>query len=299
MIAYFTMPLVVLLNGAEIFILERRRKKKGFSRLLLSLSTVELLRAIVSLLMIIAIQVLKDWYTTQILVSWAFVAEFSRISSTFHLIFITFDRLWAISFPFNHIVYCTTRKITIVATICWVFPLLVIAGHIWNIYTNGLTLQQMINYIFQQISFSVSITMLTGNMILIICYATIGYIIFYKSNADHCNSQQKRHHKSLILCISIVATFLISTTPYIVLYLFQWSRPLWLVALGQNTFAFNSSVNSILFLLQSYHSWKDKRQKKKKIVTDSGRGNTVRISLGTSERERKQCSTRNKETRLL
>ena len=139
--------------------------------------------------------------------------------------------------------------------------------------------------------------MITGNIIFIACYGIIGYTISYKSAAGHSLSQQRKHHKSLILCVGIVITFMVSTTPFIALYLLTWKRPSWLVAVGQNTFAFNSSVNSILFLVQYYNIWRDERRKKRSATTGSEDSGHANISLGDFKSQDEQSTTCNAVTK--
>ena len=120
---------VFLVNIVEMIIIKRKRNKKNFERLLISLSTVDMLYGILNAtLNAIRKNNLLKFRRLSINFHMLFV-----IASIFHLLCIAGDRLFAVSKPITHNVFSTPKKIYTLAIACWLLSFIVVG--LFQIYT--------------------------------------------------------------------------------------------------------------------------------------------------------------------
>ena len=112
---YFVVASIIILNIIEIWILGKKKKRKAYERLLLSLSVCDLLGGFNGLLFAAAAQVANATHGTHLsllmMILWGFNISFGVICSVFHLALISLDRMWAVAAPFHHIAYTRGRQV--------------------------------------------------------------------------------------------------------------------------------------------------------------------------------------------
>ena len=120
---------VFLLNIVEIIIIKRKRNKKNFERLLISLSTADMLYGVLNAFLS-AVRKKNAMLFARASINFHM---FFVMASIFHLLCVAGDRLFAVSKPIIHNVLSTPKKIYTLAIACWFFA--AIAVGLFQIYT--------------------------------------------------------------------------------------------------------------------------------------------------------------------
>ena len=212
--------LVIILNAIQVVLILRiKRKKTLYEKCLLSLSVADLLfgfsNGVVSMMYLVGIQnviILYDITYTVFL--------FCILTSILHILWIALDRLWAVTFPFNHNVKATSRKLHKLIILSWTFTLL--------ISVSVLTIQR-IRYSSSQQSTSSNITNLTEagsyftNISAVLSTNTTGSQIqlvsltpsvITKHLAPHTRNNQLERDVKLAISIMIIFADIVYITAY-------------------------------------------------------------------------------------
>ena len=247
-----------MLNAIEIQILRTTTDKPFYEKILLSLTICDLLNATlgsVSLLLFLVIQD-RPYFLLLIWVISLYGVWFSALVSLLHLIFISFDRLWAISFPLHHRRYNSKTKLVIALASSWGIPSLLMLATIIYVITQKLTLMAIYIFVFDTIFSTAATIILIADVAFLFSYSAIICITFSRKKdvAVRNQRQQSRFGNTLILCMSIVLIFVVFTTPFVVGFLTTWRRPYWFGMLSVGLFTMNQISNSTAFLIQRYRT---------------------------------------------
>ena len=269
--------LAIILNAKEINILRKRKEKKPYEKMLLSLSCCDLsyqLADSVFLPMVAYAVVKKDYNLSSTLwLTWGSTSFLVAMISLLHLIFISIDRAWAVTAPFHHLSVVDGRKVVVAISVAWTLPLLVVL-----LFTIHIVLHEsstgMINYITNRAPTKVLATlMLVTNIAFLISNTTTLWIVFKSKSAQTSSIAMTFQEKDgplsqqmhcLIICVGTVLCFVVSSTPLIISRLITWDTPLWLEALGYTMFSLNSVLNSAIFLTQNYRHKRSKALKSRR-----------------------------------
>ena len=236
----------MVLNCIMIHILRQNQKKKAYETFLLSFSIGELMMvpSQVTITIYMVISTIHDFSTLLIiLIAITSLGLFSRLLSLHHLIAISADRLWAVASPLAHRVHVTGRKVTAVVVFCWLCPLLITVAYIAHVITTKLD-----TLVLKILASGIIVT----DVMFIICYGTIIVTVYRKKRS--LGNTLDYQLKVFRLCVGTVMIFVISSTPFVVVYITEWNRPSWLVQLSGAMLPVNSIATSFLFLYQNHQS---------------------------------------------
>ena len=122
----------------------------------------------------------RPYFFHLFLISSLYGIWFSALVSLLHLIFISFDRLWAIHSPLHHRRYNSKTKLAIALASSWGIPALFMMAIIAYIIARKLTLMAVYNLLFNTI-FSVAATIiLLADLAFAFSYSAIIFITFSK-----------------------------------------------------------------------------------------------------------------------
>ena len=254
--SYIVLCLIVLINSWQIIILKNRGRKTSFDKLLLSLSSCELMMGIVSLTIAVALRIetLKPYHVLFQATLYIFNSCVA-LSEYFHLIAITFDRTLAVVTPLKHRSYVTNKRTIFICMICWVIPIVWVFIYVAVFLLKGSFSSSMEDYYRTEFCFHSSILTICVDIIFIVCYGIIIHTISRRSQnpVGESNRVQNQHAKTLFLCISYSAVFLIATIPFVILFLVPHRLSNWTVNSIVSLFTLNSFFNSTVFLVQHYY----------------------------------------------
>ena len=274
----------IILNSIEIHILRKRRDKKPYEKMLLSLSTCDLSYQLSDFifLSIIAYAVVKDDYTlsSTLWLAWGCICVLMAVISLLNLIFISVDRVWAVTAPFHHLSFVSGRKVLAAIVIAWCLPLLMLTLFIIQIIQSDSSIER-INYITKEPTKVLAAFMLATHIAFLISSTVTIWTVFKSKSAQALTSScpltsQKpfiSHNLSqqshcLIICVGTILSFIVSSSPFIISQLVTWNTPLWLEDLGYTMFSFNAVLNSAIFLIQNYRNEKRKMKSRKSTTQE-------------------------------
>ena len=142
--------LVAILNIIEIILIVRikRKQKKQFEIILLSLSVADLLYGLSnSAICVVYLGNLKEDTVFDVTYTTYF---FFVLTSIFHLVFIAVDRLWAVVHPIKHNVLMTRKKVYIALGAVWSLTILIsltlyLCNEKGHMFQNKYGLEQIVN----------------------------------------------------------------------------------------------------------------------------------------------------------
>ena len=270
--------LIAILNLVEIILIAKiKRKKKIYEILLLSLSVSDFMfglsNVFVSIPYIASIcrfqEVVEAAYTLYV---------FFVLTSIFHLLFITVDRLMAVLKPLKHKTYLSRRRFYIYLAILWILAVLIsVLLQIIDNFTNTFEKKALVpkmpeqtfittqitksriyrppppprlpdepeSHVFKRdMQFTLSVIIIIADLVIISSYSLIIYVTTFKTkNISRSGNQSTRLP---VICVAIAATFVLFTLPYALARL----------ALGGVSFVpnfilvLNSGMNSIVYFFR-------------------------------------------------
>ena len=247
--------LVVVLNSIEIHILRTTPKKPFYEKILLSLTISDLINGIFGCVGAVLLSVFEKKIYYDLFWNIAgYGVCYSALISLLHLIFISLDRLWAVHSPFHHRTYSLRKKLTIALISSWGLPMLFMVANIVFISIQKLTIKEVYQHLLKIVYGAVAKVIFFADVIFLFSYSAIIWTTLSRKleGAQEHQKQQKRFGTTLILCMSIVLIFILSTTPFTVAFLINWNRPGWFVILSSVLFILNAISNSIVFLVQKH-----------------------------------------------
>ena len=274
---------ISILNLVEIIMIAKLgNKKKIYEDILLSLSLSDCMFGLSNVLINIVVLVnecdsealLETTYTLYI---------FSILSSIFHLMFITFDRVIAVRKPLKHKIFLTRKKVKIFLLLLWIMAVLISAllllldeltetfkvnkavllmedQHLAEIpfpdldKVNGnTTLNQSLQNVTmitekasdfsKDMALSLSVVIIIADIAMVASYSLIIYEAALKRKVA---SNQGKFNKLPFVCLAIVATFILFTLPYAVVKLATGKIPFW----ANFILISNSAMNSIVYFFR-------------------------------------------------
>ena len=230
--------LIAVLNVVEIIIITKiKRKKEIYEILLLSLSVSDCLfglsNAFASIIYIASICRLKEMVETAYTLYTFFV-----LTSIFHLLFITADRLLAVLKPLKHRSYISRRMLYIFLAVLWILAvtisgLLQILQDFTDTFQTSRTLNQsyvethtpMRNYLVvrkviretlnsfkSDMQLVLSVTIIVADVTIVASYFII--IFLTTSRRKKISSSVKKSNRISTICVAIAGTFVLFTLPY-------------------------------------------------------------------------------------
>ena len=249
--------LVVVLNSIEIHILRTTVKKRFYESILLSLTVSDLINGLFgfSAVALLSFFGKKSYYLLFWIIG-GYGLSYSALISLMHLIFISLDRLWAVHSPLHHMQYSSKRKRIIALVPSWGIPITCMLASMIFVLFHKLSRESVLLHLENTIYCTVAKAILFADLIFIFAYSVIIWITFSRKteNIQENQKQRGRFSNTLILCMSIVLIFILSTTPFTISFLFNWSRPGWFATLGNVLFTVNAISNSLVFLIQKYRT---------------------------------------------
>ena len=247
--------LIVVLNSIEIHVLRKTVKKPFYEKLLMSLSISDLscglfVSVTVPYLSLVEneLYVLLHWNV------WGFGICYVTFISLMHLIIISVDRLWAVRAPIHHRQNTTKRKIVIAVALSWGIPMIFVIVSIGLVVHRGMKPADIYWFGTGTMFTVVARVVLTADIVLIVCYAVIIWIIKVKKSVARQSLKDAKTMKTVVLCFGIVSVFVCFTTPFVVVFITNWSTPHWMIKVGMMLFTLNQISNSIVYLTQKYRS---------------------------------------------
>ena len=275
--------LIAILNLVEIILIAKiKRKKKIFEVLLLSLSVSDcmfgLSNAFVSIPYVASIcrfqEIVETAYTLYV---------FFVLTSIFHLLLITIDRLIAVLKPLKHKTCLSRRRFYKYLAILWILAVLIsVLLQIIDSFTNTFEKKALVprmrkqsfvttsipesriyrppppprsppprlpseqgTHVFRRdMQFTLSVIIIIADVIIISSYSLIIYITTFKTKKISRSGNQST--RLPVICVAIAATFVLFTLPYALARL----------ALGEVPFVpnfilvLNSGMNSIVYFFR-------------------------------------------------
>ena len=243
--------LVLITNILEIHILRMRKRKHLYECLLMSLSVSDLSLGFCALsLSIVSIAGLYDVSPNYLYITYYFFL----LLSILHLFIISVDRLYAVAYPIHHRTNQRRGIAKYLIAGSWLAALLMtggyIANYIWKNYHKKY--QSDTQYCWVIVSM-ITYIIIGANLLYIIIYCVIAYLIWSKSISKQskiqAKMQAKRQRRGVTLCACTVLAFVTFTSPFSINYVVHRTLPnKWTcLVLGAN-----SAVNSLIFLYQKY-----------------------------------------------
>ena len=262
--------LIALLNVVEIIIITKiKRKKKIYEILLLSLSVSDCLfglsNAFASIIYIANICRLKEMVETAYTLYMFFV-----LTSIFHLLLITADRLLAVLKPLKYRTYISRRRLYVFLAILWILAvtisgLLQILQDFTNTFQTSRTLNQSFvethtplrNYLVvrkvvretlnsfkSDMQLVLSITIIVADVTIVASYFVIIFLTTFRRKKI--SSSLKKSSRLSTICVVIAATFVLFTLPYAVARFTIGAANFW----GNFILVLNSGMNSIVYFFR-------------------------------------------------
>ena len=250
--------LIVILNSIEIHVLRRTTKKHFYEKMLMSLSFSDLACGLFASVTVPYLSIVKNkLYIVLHWNVWGFALCYVTLISLMHLIIISADRLWAIGAPLNHRQYATKKKLVVALILSGSVPLIFIIVFICLVLINEMKPAEIYWFGTGTMFTVVARGVLINDIVLLICYSAIMWLV--KRNKDIIKpSNSPRKTNTLVLCCSIVSVFVCFTTPFVVVFVTNWSSPQWSIKFATILFPFNQICNSIIYLVHKYRSTRPK-----------------------------------------
>ena len=257
-LAYIMASIIIILNSWQIAIMTKKRRKTSFEKLLLSMCSNELAFGVLAIIFAIAFQI--KMLTKQELIIytlWYVMMNHVCLAELSHLVTITLDRVWAITSPIKHRNYVTGKKMVIAITLCWFLPILVVSVYIGVYFVKNKSPHDrkiIGQFVRLQLYRYLAVVIIAMDLIFVLSYSSI----IHKTRRDRTqlgnNKKQNKcpHRKTLFLCISYAALFVISTLPFVVVFLIPRKVPEWLINGSMGSYLLNSIANSTIYLGQYY-----------------------------------------------
>ena len=250
-LAYMMTFAIILINTWQAVILVKRGRKNSFEKLLLSLSVSELMIGAFGVLAAVAFQIENLKAHKQILNSlWFALTSYVCLCEFSHLTVIALDRAFAIVAPLKHRNHVSGRKINMAIAVCWFLPLLIILSYIAAFFLQKAPSNSIVDYYHH-----LAVLILLVDFLFIGCYGIMIYSLSKSnslSSSSNNMSARSQHQKTLFLCISYASVFVITTTPFVVVFLEPRKLPSWFKNGSMAFYVFNSIINTTIFLSQHY-----------------------------------------------
>ena len=314
--------LIAILNIAEIVIITKiKRKKKVYEILLLSLSVSDCMFGLSN--SFIAVFYIANACKLDNLLETAYTSYmFFVLTSIFHLLFTTVDRLVAVFRPIQYRTYLSRRRFYICIAILWIVAVIITALlQILDEFTDTFKRKRFMTEIQQQtfdttpfpksdaFSFSITTTNSTQNtrrvvtveennfqtdmqlalsVIIIVAdfimFSSYSLIIYLTSfRKRRVLSTQTQSNRLPIICVAVAATFVLFTLPYALSRFATGTVPF-----VPNLFlALNSGMNSIIYFFRGKISayYRMNRKKDEHVMLKSDLKPTVEPStLSTNDK---------------
>ena len=301
--------LISILNVVEIIIIAKiKRKRKIYEILLLSLLVSDcmfgLSNSFVSVLYVTSVcrfeSVLETAYTSYL---------FFVLSSIFHLLLITIDRLVAVLKPVQHKIYLSRRKLYFFIAILWIFAVLVtvllqIVDEFTDIFKRNRLVTRMLNQTFETTPLSnlrntskfALLTASPGNYLvdviqkednfqkhmqfalsITIIVADVTIVLSYSIviyvttfKARKMSRIRKRSNKLPVICLAIAGIFVLFTLPYAIVTL-AFDDTLFETSI---ILVLNIGMNSIVYFFRRKISFYYQMNRKKVILNPKLEGKT-------------------------
>ena len=258
-IATFVLTIVaIVLSCIMIHILRKKKQRKPYEMFLLSLSVAEIILVPSQVSLYASYSKTKVHTILNTIVSSSLL---NKLLSLHHLIVISADRLWAVVSPLTHRVHATGRKVKVAIIACWMIPLIIMGASMACLLATNL------DTLVKSLCALQAVGIVVADLIFIICYGTIMYIVYSKKSLGNLDHQLRVFR----LCIGTVIIFVISSTPFVVVYITEWNPPTWLILLSNTMLPMNCIATSLLFLHQNRH----KRHRHNSIVATQSASDTV------------------------
>ena len=277
-ISFLVNSLLIVLNSIEIQILRRKANKHLYEKILLSLTTCDLVIGIIGFLSSIIANAMNSKYATILNMNiWLYGSFYLQATSMLHLIIISLDRLWAVKAPLHHRIHVSGKKVTTAIALPWVIPTILILVNIALNIVQRMTAEEIYSYLVTTMCSMAAKVVLLADIVFLSSYGAITWtMIRNKRKAPHAtNASQKTFAKTVALCFGITLVFILFTTPFVIVYLTIWDRPRWARRLCTSLMNLNPVFNSLVYLIQTYRV-----RKLNTVVRDS------RNELVTSENTR-------------
>ena len=274
---------IVILNVLEILlILKFKTKNEIYDIILLSLSVSDCLFGLSNVFVNFFILTGSCESETLLEATYVFYV-FSVLSSIFHLMFITMDRVKAILQPFQHKTFMTRKRIYIFLALLWALAVTIsailklleeftetfkqsdtVSGtqdqssnttlHPYilatenfttsNLSQENLTLKTGKENSFQKdMELTISIIIVIADIIMITSYSLIIYTMNFKKRVSGNLGELK---KLPVICVAIVLTFILFTLPFATIKLATGKIPFW----ANMILIANSGMNSIVYFFR-------------------------------------------------
>lgn len=274
---------IVILNFVEILmILKFKKKNEIYDIILLSLSLSDCLFGLSNVF--VNIFILTGSCESETLLEGTYVFYvFTVLSSIFHLMFITMDRVKAILQPFRHKTFMTRNRIYIFLVLLWALAvaisvMLKLLEEFTEMFKQSDTVSELQDQSFtttlhphlfttvdsttsdlsqehltlitgkensfqKDMELTISVIIIIADIIMITSYSLIVYTMNFKNRASGSFGELK---KLPVICIAIVLTFILFTLPFATINLATGKIPFWanLILIA------NSGMNSIVYFFR-------------------------------------------------
>ena len=254
-------------------ILLRRKRKRAFEKLLISLSIADLLFGLSK----VTENICKYLPTSEEMVNQHWGKFFGSLYfimffgvSVLHLLYIAVDRMMAVHSPIHHRCKSLNGRLEVAIAFLWIEPLLSVTLHLTycQIKGNGISVWDDPNGFIGPLMArrGYGITIIAANIILFIAYSRIVYYAnFQRLNVKKWHKSilfDKKQQRLLVLSSCTTISFMVCTMPYVAVLM---TTDVWPSSWILNMFASNSAVNSMIFLIQYYMT--KQRSKKQSAST--------------------------------
>ena len=274
---------ISILNLVEIIMIAKLgKKKKIYEDILLSLSVSDFMFGLSNVLINIVV-LANDCDSEALLEATYTLYIFSILSSIFHLMFITIDRVIAVRKPLKHKIFLTRKKVKILKLLLWILAvvisaLLLLLDEFTETFKVSKEVSLMENQTLTEIPFSdfdkengsttpnqslqnvamiaenasnfskdmalsLSIVIIIADIAMVTSYSLIIYQTTFKRKVT---TNQGKFNKLPFVCLAIVVTFILFTLPYAVAKLATGKIPFW----ANFILISNSAMNSIVYFFR-------------------------------------------------
>ena len=255
---------IVFTNFIEIIILSKRRRRKVYEKLLLSLSMSDLFSGFAEIAMtgtyyakLQDVDVFKVKNT---------LFAFFLCTSIMHQILLALDRLYAVKFPIQHNIVTSGRKTVAVIAGTWLVNAIAAVACVTIVEIDTKNIEEdkkswpQTKSFFKTVLRVVSVLILLAEVVFVIAYSMVVHEVRKTPVIKQLHASRYRHQKRVTrLCLLITGSFVVTTMPYILLHILpkhlttsidrhtanHWSR---LLVIS------NALFNSVIYLLQNH--WK-------------------------------------------
>ena len=184
--------LLIVLNSIEIHILRRKANKHFYEKILLSLTTCDLVNGILGLISLITITAINSRYHTTL--CWnigLYGAFYSQTTSILHLIVISLDRLWAVKAPLHHKIHVSGKKVIIAVSLSWGIPMILLLVNVAVNISQKMTFEEIYSYLANTMYSIFAKVVLLADIVFLSCY---GDMIWIMTRPDKVLRYLELHH---------------------------------------------------------------------------------------------------------